>query len=115
MVRVRLRRRKGSRFAQRASSCASDDMSITKRYFTSLLSIRSYASLMYWIGITSTSEVMPCLPQKSSISCVSLSPPMSEPDTLRRPKIRLKADGPAFGLGGTPSSTSAPSRLSSVT
>ena len=34
--------------------------------------------------MTSTSEVMLCLPQKSSISWVSAMPPMSEPEKLRR-------------------------------
>ena len=33
-------------------------MSITKRYRTSLLSIRSYASLIFWIGIISTSDTI---------------------------------------------------------
>ena len=65
-----------------------DDMSITNRYFTSLRSIRSNASLMYDIGMTSTSETMPWVPQKSSISCVSARPPMSDPAMLRRWKIR---------------------------
>ena len=36
----------------------------------------------------STSAVMLCLPQKSSISWVSAMPPMSDPERLRRPKIR---------------------------
>src|SRR6266481_6689182 len=35
-------------------------MSMTKRYRTSPLSVRSYASLTCWIGITSTSEVTLC-------------------------------------------------------
>lgn len=38
-------------------------MSITKRYFTSCLSIRSKASLIFWTGMTSTSAVMLFLPQ----------------------------------------------------
>ena len=42
---------------------ANDSRSITKRYFTSPLSIRSYASLTAWIGITSTSETIPCSAQ----------------------------------------------------
>jgi hypothetical protein len=37
-----------------------DAMSITKRYFTSLRNMRSYASLIFWIGITSTSAVSLC-------------------------------------------------------
>src|SRR5581483_6858503 len=43
-------------------------ISMTKRYRTSLLSTRSYASLTLCTGMTSTSDAMPCLPQKSSIS-----------------------------------------------
>src|SRR5206468_6857805 len=46
----------------------SEAMSIEKRYFTSDLSNLSYASLTFWMGITSTSVAMLCLPQKSSIS-----------------------------------------------
>ena len=38
-------------------------MSITKRYFTSCFSMRSKASLIFWIGMTSTSAVMLCRPQ----------------------------------------------------
>ena len=49
-------------------SALRDAMSIEKRYFTSEQSIRSYASLIFWIGITSTSAVILCSPQKSSIS-----------------------------------------------
>jgi hypothetical protein len=48
----------------------SDAMSITKRYLTSLRSMRSYASLIYSIRIGSTSHATSCFPQKSSISCV---------------------------------------------
>ena len=40
---------------------------------------RSYASFTFCTGSTSTSAVMPCSAQKSSISCVSRMPPMSEP------------------------------------
>ena len=36
--------------------------------------------------MTSTSAVMLCLPQKSSISWVSAMPPMGEPEKLRRPQ-----------------------------
>ena len=43
-------------------------MSITKRYFTSLLSMRSYASFTSCIGMISISAVIPWTPQKSSIS-----------------------------------------------
>ena len=45
-----------------------DAISMENRYFTSDFSIRSYASLICWIGMISTSEVMPCSPQKSNIS-----------------------------------------------
>jgi hypothetical protein len=41
----------------------SELMSITKRYFTSCLSMRSKASLIFWIGITSTSDVIFFSPQ----------------------------------------------------
>ena len=46
-------------------------MSMEKRYFTSDLTSRSKASLTFWMGMTSTSAVMLCWPQKSSISWVS--------------------------------------------
>src|SRR5215472_1934744 len=36
------------------------------------------------MGMTSTSAVMLCLPQKSSISCVSGIPPIGEPERLLR-------------------------------
>ncbi len=42
--------------------------------------------------MTSTSAVMLCAPQKSSISWVSAMPPMSEPERLRRPNRRPKAE-----------------------
>jgi len=45
-----------------------DVISIEKRYLTSDLSILSWASLTLWMGMTSTSAVRLCLPQKSSIS-----------------------------------------------
>jgi hypothetical protein len=38
-------------------------MSMTKRYFTSCLSMRSKASLICWMGMTSTSAVMLFFPQ----------------------------------------------------
>lgn len=38
-------------------------ISITKRYFTSCFSMRSKASLIFWIGMTSTSAVMFFSPQ----------------------------------------------------
>src|SRR5438105_3828615 len=37
--------------------------------------------------MTSTSAVMLCLPQKSSISWVSAMPPMAEPEKPRRPMM----------------------------
>ena len=40
------------------SSYFSELMSMTKRYFTSCFNKRSKASLIVWIGITSTLEVM---------------------------------------------------------
>src|SRR6267378_2356814 len=36
------------------------------------------------MGMTSTSAVMPCCPQKSSISWVSAIPPIGDPERLRR-------------------------------
>jgi hypothetical protein len=45
----------------------SEAMSITKRYFTSLCSIRSYASLIWWIEIISMSQVIAWSAQKSSM------------------------------------------------
>ena len=50
--------------------------------------------------MTSTSAVMLCFPQKSSISWVSAMPPMFEPDRLRRPKIRPKDESDS-GFGDT--------------
>src|SRR5579862_9677211 len=41
----------------------SDAMSITKRYFTSAFTTRSKASLIFWMGMTSTSETMLCSAQ----------------------------------------------------
>jgi CRISPR/Cas system CMR subunit Cmr6 (Cas7 group RAMP superfamily) len=38
-------------------------MSITKRYFTSCFNMRSKASLIFWIGMTSMSETMFFWPQ----------------------------------------------------
>src|SRR5205814_8710251 len=64
-------------------------ISMEKRYFTSDFNSLSYASLTFWIGMTSTSAVILCLPQKSSISCVSGMPPIIEPDKLRRREMRL--------------------------
>ena len=44
------------------------------------------------------SEVMLCLPQKSSISCVSLMPPMSEPREILPAKDQAAdVDGKRFG------------------
>jgi hypothetical protein len=67
--------------------------------------------LTCWIGITSTSEVMPCTPQKSSISCVSASPPINEPASLRRPISSANADT-ASGFSGAPTSVKVPSLVS---
>src|SRR6058998_2615837 len=80
-----------------------DAMSIEKRYFTSDLSSLSYASLTFWIGMTSISAVMLCLPQKSSISCVSAMPPIIEPERLRRLGMRPNA-GTRKGSAGAPTS-----------
>jgi hypothetical protein len=44
-------------------SLFSDAISITNRYFTWPLIVRSQASLICWIGITSTSDVMLCAAQ----------------------------------------------------
>src|SRR6059036_3010328 len=85
----------------------SEAMSIEKRYFTSDLSSRSYASLTFWMGMTSTSAVMLCLPQKSSISCVSWMPPIIEPEKLRRRAMRLNA-GTRNGSAGAPTSVRLP-------
>jgi len=46
------------------------------------------------------SEVMSCLPQKSSISCVSRMPPMSEPAICGRLKMRLLTFGEGCGCSG---------------
>ena len=59
------------------------------------------------------SETMPCSAQKSSISCVSAMPPISEPAMLRRLKIRPNGCGDGCGFSGAPTSVSVPSRLSS--
>lgn len=56
------------------------------------------------------SEAMPCAPQKSSISCVSAMPPISEPAKLRRFQMTLKVDT-GSGFSGAPTCTSVPSRL----
>ncbi len=59
-------------------------ISMTKRYFTSALPSLSIAVLMYEMGIFSIKQVILCSPQKSSISCVSLIPPIPLPPTYRR-------------------------------
>ena len=59
--------------------------------------------------MTSTSAVMLCLLQKSSISCVSAIPPISEPERLRRLNTRPKP-ATARGFGGAPTSVILPSR-----
>src|ERR1700724_2224537 len=48
------------------------------------------------MGISSISDVIPCSPQKSSISCVSRMPPMAEPERRRRLIRKLNA---ATGVG----------------
>ncbi len=63
--------------------------------------------------MTSTSAVMLCLPQKSSISCVSAIPPISEPERLRRLNTRPKP-ATARGFGGAPTSVILPSRRSEL-
>src|SRR4029079_17810594 len=66
-------------------------MSMTKRKRTSPFAILSHASLI-WLGlICSTSGSTPCSPQKSSISCVSGKPPMSDPAIVR---LRIASDPP---------------------
>src|SRR5690606_38134585 len=45
-----------------------DFISITNRYFTSALMMRSYAWLMFCMVIISMSDTILCSPQKSSIS-----------------------------------------------
>ena len=62
-------------------------------------------------GETSTSAVMLCAPQKSSISWVSAMPPMAEPARLRHPMIRPKAETPR-GFAGAPTRVMLPSRRS---
>ena len=64
--------------------------------------------VIFETGIISISEVMLCSPQKSSISCVSLIPPINEPASWRRRKISGKAATGA-GSGGAPTSVKVPS------
>jgi len=90
----------------------SDAISMTNRYFTSLLSRRSYASLICWILMSSISAVIPRSPQKSSISCVSRIPPIVEPARCRRFMSRLNA-ATADGFGGAPTSVMVPFSFSS--
>jgi hypothetical protein len=52
-----------NRPAQRGRDYFSDARSMTKRYFTSPLSMRSYASLIFWIGMSSMSETISCSAQ----------------------------------------------------
>ena len=47
-------------------------MSTTKRYFTSLASRPLYASLIWLLFISSMSETLLCLPQKSSLFAADL-------------------------------------------
>ncbi len=53
-------------------------------------------------GSVSMSDTMPCAAQKSSISCVSAMPPISDPARRRRLKMRLNAPGGACGVGAPP-------------
>ncbi|MBU6123169.1 delta-60 repeat domain-containing protein [Hymenobacter sp. PAMC29290] len=97
-----------------AAGCYSVAMSITKRYFTSPFSMRSYDSLMSFMSMSSMSDMMLCSAQKSSISCVSAMPPMSEPAMRRRLLMRLKAWMCGASVG-TPSKIMVPSRRSRFT
>ena len=63
--------------------------------------------------MTSTSEVIPRSAQKSSISWVSRIPPMSEPASRLRPKIRSIAPT-GRGASGAPTSAIVPLRLRSA-
>ena len=58
--------------------------------------------------MTSTSEMMLCSPQKSSISCVSAMPPMLEPERLGGPR-EAEAET-ASGFSGAPTRVRFPSR-----
>jgi len=66
-------------------------MSITKRYFTSGANTRSHAVFTSGIVLSSMSHPSLCSAQKSSTSCVSAMPPMSEPAMLRRRMMSEKA------------------------
>ena len=57
-------------------------ISITKRYFTWLLTSRSKASWIWSIFMISTSETILLFPQKLSISWVCWIPPISDPDSF---------------------------------
>ena len=59
-------------------------------------------------AITSVSAVMPCWPQKSSISCVSAIPPISEPASALRPTTRALVFSGGSWLPRKPTSTSVP-------
>jgi len=74
-----------------------------KRYFTWPLSRLSQAGFTFWMGMISTSAVMLSLPQKSSIIRVSARLPMGEPERMRRPMTRLKAET-GSGFTGVPTS-----------
>jgi hypothetical protein len=90
----------------------SDAKSMTKRYLTSRFSILlSYASLIFCIGITSTSATMLRLAQKSIISFVSLIPPTKEPATLLRWKAIELSYNPGSNGSIAPRITSVPSRF----
>ncbi len=51
--------------------------------------------------VTSTSDTIPRSAQKSSISWVSLIPPIVEPVSRRRRPIRLNADGAPYTVPAT--------------
>ena len=83
------------------------EISITKRYLTSLFSIRSYALLISFISISSISETILCSAQKSSISWVSAIPPIKEPARLFLPMIKPKP-GNSDGVAGAPTQICVP-------
>jgi hypothetical protein len=59
-------------------------MSMEKLYFTSASSSLSYASLSFWIGMTSTSAVMLCSVQMSRFSWVPVDRNLIELERLLR-------------------------------
>ncbi len=63
--------------------------------------------MTFWIGTSSTSETILCVPQKSSISWVSAMPPIAEPARRLLPQMSEKAATDA-GSVGMPTITMAP-------